>query len=157
MYRLPFDLGLALLLALSLAIKVHALGQNAAIPAVDDQDIVSLLGRKGFAVSRAAANTDPGWIYGVKGRCKVQVADVSLQGWHRATLEWEAGGRSLLYSVGGMLYAEQPILKPMVIHYFRRFERYVGVQAPSVRVRAIIIDPQCPPNQIAPAEFEALS
>jgi hypothetical protein len=147
-----------LLLALSIAFKVQvSVGQSSSAMISDSGDIIALLGRNGFAISRADPNTDPGWIYGVKGRCKLQIADVSLQGWHRSTLEWAAAGRPLLYSVEGKLYARQPILRPMILHYLRRVERHMGGNAAPVRARAIIIDPGCPADPIAPAELEALS
>jgi hypothetical protein len=157
MYRLMLSLVFGVLLALSLGFKFHAgLDQSAALPA-DDGDIVALLDRNGFAVTRAPPNTDPQWVYGVRGDCSLQIADISLQGWHRSTLEWASGGRPLMYSVEGKLYAQQPILRPMVLHYLRRGERYMGMRAAPVRARAIIIDRGCPADPIAPAELEALS
>ena len=159
MSRLTLSLFFALLLALSMAIKVHGgVGQNLPSPIAETNDgIDGLLGRNGFATTRAAPNTDPGWVYGVRGDCKVQIADVSLQGWHRSALEWAAAGRPIQYSVGGELYAEQPILKPMIVHYFNRLQRYLGISAPLVRARAILIDSGCPPDPISPADLRSLS
>jgi hypothetical protein len=152
------SLGFALLLVLSLGVKVQArLGSSSPAIASDGEDIIATLGRSGFATSRAAPNTDPTWVYGVKGECKLQIADISLQGWHRSALELEAVGRSILYSVGGRLHTEQPILWPMMIHYFRRLERYVGIDAPPPRARAIVIGPGCPAAPIPQLELEALS
>ena len=123
MSRLTLSLVFALLLALSITIKVHSgVGQNLPAPIAEtNDDIDAMLTRNGFATNRAPPNTDPAWIYGVKGKCKLQVANISLQGWHRSALEWAAAGRPIQYSVGGELYAEQPILKPMIVHYFNRF------------------------------------
>ena len=152
------SLGFGLLLVLSLAVKVQAgLGHSSPAVTPDGEDIVAMLARSGFATSRAAPNTDPAWVYGVKGECKLQIADVSLQGWHRSALELEAVGRSLLYSVGGRLHTEQPILWPMMIHYLRRLERYVGIDAPPPRVRAIVIGRGCSAALIPQLELEALS
>lgn len=87
------SLGFALLLVLSLGVKVQArLGSSSPAIASDGEDIIATLGRSGFATSRAAPNTDPTWVYGVKGECKLQIADISLQGWHRSALELEAVG-----------------------------------------------------------------
>ena len=158
MRRSTLSLGFGLLLVLSLAVKVQAgLGRSSPAIAPDGEDIVAMLGRSGFATSRAAPNTDPAWVYGVKGECKLQIADISLQGWHRAALEFAAVGQSLLYSVGGRLYKEQPILGPMMIHYLRRLERYVGIDAPPPRARAIVIGGGCPAAPIPQPDLEALS
>jgi hypothetical protein len=158
MRQSTLSLGFGLLLVVSLAVKVQA-GLSRGNPAIawDGDDIVALLGRNGFAISHAAPNTDPAWVYGVKAGCKVQIADVSLQGWHRSALELQAAGRPLLYSVGGALHEQQPILRPMMIHYFRRLERYVGINAAPPRARAIIIDRGCPAAAISRVELEALS
>ena len=158
MHRLTLSLGFGLLMAVSIALKIRG-GVGPMMPTmVSDEDIAGLLGRNGFAISRADPNTDPVWIYGVKGGCSLQIANVSLQGWHRSTVAWEARDqRMLLYSVEGELYADQPILRPMVVHYFRRLQRYLGFDAPQVRVRAIIIDRHCPNEPLAPADLRALS
>src|SRR5262245_66213767 len=93
MRRSTLSLGFGLLLTVSLVVKVLAgLGRGGPAIAPDDDDIVALLGRNGFAISHAAPNTDPAWVYGVKAGCKMQIADVSLQGWHRSALEFQATG-----------------------------------------------------------------
>ena len=159
MSRLTLSLVFAVLLALSIAIKVHGgVGQNLPSPIAEtNDDIDALLARNGFATNLAPPNTDPAWVNGVKGNCKLQIANVSLQGWHRTALEWAAAGRPIQYSVGGELYAEQPILKPMIVHYFNRLQRYLGISAPLVRARAILIDSGCPPDPISPADLRSLS
>ena len=158
MHRLMLSLGFGLLLVLSIVIKVYssAAGSMSATYS-GDEDIVALLRKNGFTTHRAEPNTDPIWTYGVGDRCRLQVANVSPQGWHRATVAWQAAGQVLLYSVEGKLYDQQPILKPMTIHYLRRLERYLGIDAPPVRVRAIIIGPECPAETIASMKLEVLS
>lgn len=158
MHRLTLSLAFGLLLAFSIAIKVQSAvrGVSSTRPS-DGDDIVALLGRNGFAVELADSNTDPPWVYGKKDRCRLQIAAISPQGWHRAALEWQARGRVLLYSVGGELHGKQPILEPMAVDYLRRLQRYVGISEPPVRARAIIIDKTCPVDPIPPRELEALS
>lgn len=158
MHRLMLSLGFGLLLSLSIAIKVRTdIGAGVLGMYPGDEDISAMLQRNGFDTGRAAPDTDPVWIYGVKDRCRIRIANVSPQGWHRSAVEWEAGGQALLYAASGRLYNRQPILKPMVIHYVRRLERYVGMDAPAVRVRAIIIGPDCPADAIVSSELAALS
>jgi hypothetical protein len=158
MYRLMLNLGFGLLLVLSIAIKVYSsIGESMSAPYTGDQDIVALLRKNGFATHRAAPNTDPIWTYGVRDDCRLQIADVSPQGWHRSTVEWQAAGQVLLYSAEGKVSGRQPILKPMMTHYLHRLERYVGIDAPPVPVRAIIIGPECSPDMIASMRLEVLS
>jgi len=158
MYRLTLSLAFGLLLAASIAIKVYAnVGSGKLAMYPDDEDITALLSKHGFATDRADPNTDPGWIYGVREGCRVQIANVSPQGWHRSIVEWEATGKILEYSANGRLHDRQPILKPMLVHYLHRLERYAGIDAPAVKVRAIIVAPECPSDVIAPAELAALS
>jgi hypothetical protein len=158
MYRLTLSLCFGLLLAVSIALKVQGAASGArSIQPSDGDDIQALLSRNGFAVSRAEPNTDPVWFYGVKGECRLQIADISPQGWHRSALDWQATGRVLLYSVGGQLSPQQPILRPMAIDYLRRLLRYVGISEPPVKARAIIIGNTCPADPIAASDLEALS
>ena len=158
MRRLMPSLGFALLLVLSIAIKVYgSVGERISAINPGDEDIAALLHKNGFATHKANPNTDPTWTYGVKDHCKIEIADVSPQGWHRSAVEWQAGGQVVLYSVQGKLYSQQPILRPMMTHYLRRLERYVGINAPQVRVRAIVIGPECSTDEIEFTELEALS
>ena len=144
------------LLVASISIKILSYGAHSSTYPGDD-DIASLLQKNGFETHKADANTDPAWTYGVRKDCRLQIANVSPQGWHRSVIEWEAVGQTLLYSADGRLYGSQPIIKPMTIHYLRRLERYMGIDAPPVRVRAINIAPECPSNAIASTELASLS
>jgi hypothetical protein len=158
MHRLITSLGFGALLVVSVAVKMQgaASADRSMKPSAGD-DIAVLLSRNGFAVRRAEPNTDPSWVYGTKGQCQVQVAEISPQGWHRSALDWHATGRVLLYSVAGKLYAQQPILRPMATDYLRRLQRYVGLDEPPVKARAVIIDDSCPADPIPLRELEALS
>jgi hypothetical protein len=158
MNRLMPSLAFGLLLMISIAIKVYAgAGTKAASVHADDEDIAALLSANGFKTSRAAPNTDPVWTYGVSDDCRLQIASVSPQGWHRSTVEWEAAGRNVLYSASGRLYRRQPTLKPLMVHYFRRLQRYVGFNTPPVRVRAIVIGRECAADALASLNLAALS
>lgn len=158
MHRVTLSAALALLLTASLVIKVYGYaGAGTAAIYLDDEDIVALMRKHGFEIDRAPPNTDPVWVHGARNDCKIDIANVSPQGWHRSIVEWHAAGKTLEYSVGGKLHERQPILEPMIIHYYRRLERYVGVDAPAVKVRAIVVAPECPMDVIPVSELAALS
>ena len=156
----PFVLSAAFvtLLAASLGGKAVfgvAASQGASYPS--DNDILALMAKHQFKIERAAPNTDPSWIYGTRDQCQVQIASVSVQGWHRAIVEWQGVGKTLIFSAEGRLYQQQPILQPLFTHYVRRLERQIGIEAGPVPVRAIVISPACPSGLIDPADLAALS
>lgn len=158
MNRLTLSLALGLLLAASLVIKVYGrAGADAAADSPGDDDIVALLHKHGFEIQQAPPDTDPAWLHGSRDGCRIDIADVSPQGWHRSIVEWHAAGKTLEYSAMGKLHDRQPILMPMMAHYLARLERYVGIEAPGVKVRAIVVEPECPPGVISAAELAALS
>ncbi|WP_315924425.1 hypothetical protein [Mesorhizobium sp. SP-1A] len=158
MSRAGLSLALALLLVLSMGVKLR-LGapSNFSEQYPGSDDIIEMLSKNGFEVSRPAPNSDPYWITGKRAACLLQIANVSPQGWHRAAVEWKAAGASVLYSSGKALYPAQPILMPLLRHYLRRAERYMGIRAPALRVRAIISTGTCPADLIAAADLAALS
>jgi hypothetical protein len=158
MPRLSLSLAFALLLAVSLGLKAQ-LGSATSFTAQypDSADIETLLAKHEFTVTLPDPNTDPQWVTGDRGTCRLQIANVSPQGWHRAAVEWKAGDNPILYAAGVALHDRQPIVKPLVRHYLRRFERYAGIDAPPLKVRAIIRSGDCPDSLIEPAELAALS
>lgn len=158
MSRLTFSIVLALVCVVSLGLKVSSSGRagdSAMYP--DQNDIVALLERNHFSIQLAVANSDPQWVTGTREGCRVQIANVSPQGWHRDIVEWASSDRKLIYSGGGELGASQPLLGPMIHHYLNRLKRYLGVDAPAVRVRAIVLDRRCQPDVIPERELAALS
>lgn len=152
------SLAFGLLLVASVGAKMHGdLGGGLAASAPDDADILALFGRHGFAIARAEPNTDPAWITGKQGDCTIDIASISPRGWHRTVVDWRASGRTLHYAVDGGLFDRQPILKPTMVHYLNRLKRYAGLDAPAVKVRAIVLAPECPVDAIPTAELAALS
>ena len=154
---LSFTCGLLLTLSVSLKVLGGGIGQSVTADHPANEDIAALLRANGFAFTLSEPNTDPQWFYATKETCQLQIADVSLQGWHRSMLDWQARGRVLLYSVEGKLYKHQPVLMPMVHHYIGRALRYTGIKTRPVMARAIIIGPRCPLQPIAAADLERLS
>ena len=147
-----------MLLAVSLGVKL-SLGTPANFsrqyPGIDD--IVAMLNRNDFKVSVASGAVDPQWVSGKRESCLLRIANVSPQGWHRAAVEWTAAGLPVLYATGGALHRNQPILVPLLRHYLRRAERYVGIPAEALKVRAIILSGDCPADLISRANLAALS
>ncbi|KQZ87079.1 hypothetical protein ASD64_06415 [Mesorhizobium sp. Root157] len=158
MPRLSLSLAFALLLAVSLGLKVQ-LGSATSFGAQypDGEDIEALMAKHAFVVTPPEPDTDPQWFTGVQGGCVIKIANVSPQGWHRAAVEWKAGDDPILYAAGAALHDRQPIAGPLLRYYLRRFERYAGIDAPPLKVRAIIRSGECPDSLIAPAELAALS
>jgi hypothetical protein len=158
MSRLALSVALALVCVVSLGLKVNADGRaNDSLMYPSTDDIVDMFERNRFSVQFAPPNTDPQWITGLRGDCRVQIANVSPQGWHRNIVEWATGNRLLVYSAQGGLAPQQPLLGPMAHHYLNRLKRYAGFGAPAVRVRAILFDGGCQPNEISAEELAALS
>ena len=158
MGRLGLSLALALLLAASMGLKL-ALGTPTSFAAQDpgSDDILAMLARNRFEATLPPPGSDPQWITGTRAGCRLSIANVSPQGWHRAAVEWKAEGARVLYSSGAALHHRQPILEPLLRHYLRRGERYLGMAAPALRVRAIILSGDCPTDLIPPADLAALS
>jgi len=158
MSRLALSLVLALVGIVSLGLKVQADGRaNDELMYPGQEDIVALLEHNNFAVQTAAPNTDPKWVTGTRNACRIQIANVSPQGWHRNIVQWASKDKKLVYSAGGELADQQPLLGPMMHHYLNRLKRYAGLNSPAVRVRAVLIDQGCDANPISEAELAALS
>lgn len=152
------SLGFMLLMVASLGAKINGkMGGGLAATDPDDADILALFKRHGFAVTRAEPNTDPVWITGELAQCRVDIASISPRGWHRTVVEWHASGKTLHYAVDGQLLDQQPVLKPTAMHYLNRLKRYAGLDAPAVKVRAVVIAPECPADILPSVELTALS
>lgn len=158
MSRLVLSAVLAIVCMVSLGLKVNADGRaNDSLMYPGQDDIVALFEHNNFAVQFAPPNTDPVWVTGTRGACRIQIANVSPQGWHRNIVDWASKDRTLIYAAGGTLQPKQPLLGPMTHHYLNRLKRYAGIGAPAVRVRAILLESGCEPNPIPAAELSALS
>jgi hypothetical protein len=149
---------LALLLVASLGMKLH-IGAPTKFSQQfpDNDDIIGMLEKNRFKVSLSAPDRDPYWISGTRAGCRLQIASVSPQGWHRAAVDWKAAGAPVLYAAGNALHASQPILRPLLRHYWRRMKRYIGIPATALRIRAVIMAGNCPEDLVPKADLAALS
>ncbi|MBX3597424.1 MAG: hypothetical protein KF874_07625 [Rhizobiaceae bacterium] len=158
MSRIALSVALVLVGAISLGLKVNASSRaNDTLVYPEQDDIVSLLEHHGFVIEFAAPNADPKWVTGTRPDCRMQIANVSPQGWHRNIVKWAGADRLVQYSAGGVLQPEQPLVGPLLHHYLNRLKRYAGIDAPPVKVRAILFDKNCAPDAIPAEELAALS
>ncbi len=144
MNRLLPSLAFCLLLAASLGLKATPGTEGPAASGSQDEDIPAFLGRHGFAVTPGDPAENPVWTVGTKPGCRIEIATVAPQGWHRAVVAERGAGQRIVYVYGGRTYAEQPVLHTLLGEYRRRLERYLGVAAPPIPVRALILSPGCP-------------
>lgn len=158
MRLVPASLILGLVLALSLGAKgiAHRTADEV-IPASNPGNLVSFLMKKGLSVTIADPNTAPVWVSGVRGDCRIRIADVWPQGWARSIVSAEGVGQQLRYAFAGGFYDEQPILLTNYLEYRQRLLRYFGLYAPPPAVRAILISPHCPAGIIGAQDAAALS
>jgi len=151
---------LVLLLLLVASLGAKGLAYRAADPALVPAaalDPATFLAQRGFAVSPPVPDTAPQWITGMRGDCRVRIADVWPQGWAQSIVRDEGAGQRVLYAFAGRLYDEQPVLMTSLVHYRQRLLRYLLVDSPAPAVRAILVSPACPPATIVPADAGRLS
>jgi hypothetical protein len=137
---------LALLLATSLAIKSYVSMSGRVLAAQpDDSDIAAMLAANGFEMTVPMPATDPAWFLGETGDCRIYIAGISPQGWHRAAVEWKAQSVNgqVSYLTENEMTGQQPVLRTTLIHYWRRLQRNVGIDAAPLRLRAIVASGDC--------------
>lgn len=152
------SIALAVLLAVSLSIKFKAGAGGGPMPAADDADIGAIMSRRGFAVTPPAPATDPRWYEAGREDCRIGIARISPQGWHRSAVEWKAqttGGTAFYLTEQGFS-DRQAVLRSTLAHYWRRFQRYLGMAAPPPRVLAVVLSPDCPDAYRRPEAYAEL-
>jgi hypothetical protein len=151
--RLALSLAFCLVLGLSVALKLPGLlrvtegSANAISP-----EIEMLLRQHSFQVSQYAPDNDLTWMSGIEGDCRIMIAAVAPQGWHRALVAQVATGKQLFYLFDGSVYTEQPIFRTRSYHYWRKLNHYIGLSPQNLPVLAIVIAPSCqkvPLSQLA--------
>lgn len=147
MTRTGLSFALAALLACSLTLKVSASLRGVSVASdVENGDIVAYLEEAGFGVKPPVPATDPPWYVGTSGKCHVEIATISPQGWHRAAVDWRTAALdgTSFYLQGGRIEAEQDILASTASYYWRRLQRYFGLPARDPVVRAVVVSGVCP-------------
>lgn len=137
---------LAAVLVLSLSLKVTGAAKR------DDSsesrmraETLAFIERSGFRVSKITQDLDLVLIAAGNGRgCKLTVAIVSLQGWHRHLMhQIVLPDERLAFVFGGALYPDQPIWRTRMQHYWNQVHRYAGLPLPLRPVLAVIAGPAC--------------
>lgn len=144
MRRLALSLGFCLVVAMSVALKLPGLLRVTEGPAnAISPRIELLLKQHSFQVSQYAPDNDLTWVSGVEGDCRIMIAAVAPQGWHRALVAQMAIGKRLFYLFDGHVYTEQPIFRTRSYHYWRKLNQYLGLSPQNLPVLAIVMASTC--------------
>ena len=143
-YRPAFSLIFAIALVASLALKLPGIATQSTTSDVGvPTEVARVLEQRNFQVSRLAPDDDLAAISGISGTCRVTIASVSPQGWHRSLIAQMAAGGQLSYLFDGGIYAEQPVFKTKLSYYWTRLNRYFGRTVRPHPVLAVIAGPAC--------------
>jgi hypothetical protein len=133
------------LLVLSLAGKVLGTPAPGLAPAgVFPDKLAADLAARGFEQDRIADGAF--WASAHAGSCRIEIAEVAPQGWHRSMVRQYAAGRPLIFVFGGTAYAEQPVLWTKLAYYRQRLLApfRLSVEAP---VHAVVLT-GCAPAEV---------
>jgi hypothetical protein len=141
-------IGLGLALAASLFLKVSGLSHPTPTAALDTAlvfpgEVTTLLEQQGFHVSLLTPKDDLPWVVGTAGDCQVRVTEVAPQGWQQGLLTALARNQHLVFLFDGAGYPEQPMMRTRADFYWTRLNRYLGREAPSRPVLAVLSSSAC--------------
>ena len=158
MRRATASLAFALVLGASLTAKALILEHSHAATSEDPtEELVAFLEQRGFETMVPNRAAEPVWVVGRREGCRVSIANVSPQGWHRTAVAEQAAGQRLRFAFDGELHRDQPVERTKVEDYRRRLVRYLGFSVPEPAVRAVVLGPHCPEETVGPREAELLS
>jgi hypothetical protein len=137
---------LALLLVLSLAIKIPGSTRQENAAAVDVGEYIAVfLKRHGFKVDEETADVDMFALSASSGPCRLLVAVLSPQGWHSDIIrKLTPAGHRLFFLYDGVIYPDQPVLLTRIHDYWSKFLRLAGQDSPLQPVLGIAGSPECP-------------
>lgn len=132
-----------LLLVLSLSLKVlQSHDESAAGDVVEG--VSTFLARNGFAIERRASDEDLFLVSATASECRLLVAILSPEGWHRDVIrKLTPSDSQLIFVYNGMIYADQPVMLTRLNVYWARLVRAVGGHPPSYPVLGIVGSPEC--------------
>lgn len=144
MRLLALSAAFCIALALSVGLKIPGLvkiseGPSGGAPL----EIDDVLAARSFQVSRYVPDNDLTWISGINDDCRLMVAAVAPQGWHRALVAQMAQQKQVFYVFDGQVYSEQPIVRTRAYHYWRKLARYFGLTPRERPVLAVLSTPSC--------------
>lgn len=149
--------GLAGLLLASVAGKIAMLTSTAAQERAKGADVAVWLKSHGFEVQPVIVDSTPVWIVGLKGNCRIRLVDVAPEGWSQSIIDQQTSHDQLSYVFDGRFYAQQPVVRTRLANYKRRLARYAGIERPQLRVLAMAVSAECPPDMIGPQDAIYLS
>ena len=143
--RSATDALLVLLLALSLALKLPGSMSEKEATSKDVTDQLAMfLEENGFRVGSRASDEDMFLVSATEGDCRLFVAVLSPQGWHRHLIRrLTPVGSQLTFYFGGESYGDQPVLLTRTHEYWSRLLRSIGGSPPPSPVLGIIGLPAC--------------
>jgi hypothetical protein len=143
-YRLAPRAVFCLVLLVSLLLKLPGYMDRAAAPAnLPPIGVLAFLERHGFQVSEDSSTGELTWLSGTMGACRVLIARVAPDGWHRSLVMQIAAGNQLFYTFGGEVYSEQPVMWTRTYHYWGKLNGYVGLSVPIRPTLAVVASPNC--------------
>jgi hypothetical protein len=136
---------LALLLVVSLAVKIPGSTRQENAAAVDVAEYVAVfLKRHGFKVDEGTSDVDMFSLSASSGSCRLLVAVLSPQGWHSDIIrKLTPASHRLFFLYDGVIYPDQPVLLTRIHDYWSRFLRYAGRDSPLQPVLGIAGSPGC--------------
>lgn len=143
-YRLGLSAVFGLILVMSLFLKLPGYMDRATAP--DNLPLINIaafLERRGFHVSEDRSDSEPIWLSGAVGACRVLIARVSPEGWHRSLVTRVAAGSQLFYTFGGEVYPGHPIMWTRAYHYWGKLNGYLGLNVSVPPVLAVVASPAC--------------
>ena len=133
------------LLLLSVSLKVLWNGSHDENAAGGIAEHVStFLLRKGFQTEKRTSDEDLFLVSATGGGCRLLVAVLAPEGWHRDVIRKLAPQDSqLIFVYNGTVYADQPVMLTRFNQYWSRLVRSVGGHSSSYPVFGIAGSPEC--------------
>ena len=136
---------LAGLVVISVSLKVVAASSLPPPPAREASEAVSaVLARQGFTVGANAADIDLLTVFAHARHCDLRLAVVSPHGWHRNLVRrLVAPDEKIVFVFDGKTYDDQPVWRTWASFYEARVRQYLGLDAATKPVLAVLATPSC--------------
>lgn len=106
--------------------------------------VLAFLHRQGFRTGEPEEDTQLWGVPAVRTECRLRVAIVSPQGWHREVIHRTAPpGSHVFFVVDGTIYQDQPEWRTRVRYYWQRMNGLIGRQLPPALILGVIASPGC--------------
>lgn len=150
-----FDLRIAkltlaatLLISLGLKLSARDVVEQSRDPGTSRLE--AFLVQHGFQSAEAGTMGGLSAVSGSSGPCRIVLADVAPQGWHRDIVRRVAAANDqVLFSFQGRTYLEQPIWSTWSTYYRDTFLRKMGLPSHFEPVYAVVASPACDLTKLA--------